>query len=147
MSLNQLLLFQLPVLRQGYLMYITGIAQASQVLSALETRADFRHFLLGDCSKGGQLSLCDFINRPLSHIQEVHGVLNVICNTTEYGTANRKAFEKILNGKLGKKCVLLITLKNKMNMEIHFIGFCTATKQVTLAMFLLHTVLSYNLCP
>lgn len=89
----------MPVLRQGYLMYINGIAQASHVLSALETRADFRHFLLGDQSQEGQLSLCDFINRPLSHMQDVSDVLSVIRDTTEYGTSNYKAFNEILKGK------------------------------------------------
>ena len=78
-------------------MYISGLQQASHVLSALETRADFRHFLLNDISQGRQLSLCDFINRPLIHLQEVCDVLTVIRDTTEPGHYN--AFNNILKGK------------------------------------------------
>ena len=89
---------------QAYEIYASGLSHASKVLARLEMSEQFRHFMLKTADKN-DLRLCEFINRPLRHIQELTGILRTIIDTTYPSSPDHTAFSQIVHG---KKTVLFI---------------------------------------
>ena len=94
-----MLLFQLPVICSAYTLYAQGLIHAASLIGSLEKNDQFCGFLLNVSQQGRELSLCDFINRPLVHIQELCGLLQIISSTTMPHSEERAMFFHILQGK------------------------------------------------
>ena len=94
----------MAVLCQAYEIYADGLLKASKVLSCLELNEQFRHFMLKAADKNN-LQLCEFINRPLRHIQELTGILRNILDTTFPSSQEYTVFSQIVQGKGFKYCL------------------------------------------
>ena len=90
--------FQLPILCQAFTLYSAGLPCASNVLSQLENNVQFHNFLKKTPSQGTELRLCDFINRPLHHVQELCGITRAILETTYPGSRDHVMYSRIVTG-------------------------------------------------
>ncbi|XP_060553687.1 uncharacterized protein LOC132714782 isoform X2 [Ruditapes philippinarum] len=91
-------LSKLPVICTAYALYARGLSHAASLLGSLEKNDQFCGFLLNVSQQGKEPSLCDFINRPLAHFQEVFGLLQIISTTTMPHSEERAMFYDILTG-------------------------------------------------
>jgi hypothetical protein len=88
------------VITTAYALYARGLSHAASLLGSLEKNDQFCGFLLNVSQQGKEPSLCDFINRPLAHFQEVFSLLQIISTTTMPHSEERAMFYDILTGKL-----------------------------------------------
>ncbi|XP_053407877.1 uncharacterized protein LOC123547611 isoform X2 [Mercenaria mercenaria] len=91
-------LSKLPVICGAYMTYTQGLSNTTSLLGSLEKNDQFCGFLLNVSREGKELSLCDFINRPLAHMQDLCGLLQIVCDTTMPHSEERAMFSDILLG-------------------------------------------------
>ncbi|XP_045190798.2 uncharacterized protein LOC123547613 [Mercenaria mercenaria] len=91
-------LSKLPVICGAYMTYTQGLSRTASLLGSLEKNDQFCGFLLNVSREGKELNLCDFINRPLAHMQDLCGLLQIVCDTTMPHSEERAMFSDILLG-------------------------------------------------
>ncbi|XP_045190793.2 uncharacterized protein LOC123547608 [Mercenaria mercenaria] len=91
-------LSKLPVICGAYMTYSQGLSRTASLLGSLEKNDQFCGFLLNVSREGKELSLCDFINRPLAHMQDLCGLLQIVCDTTMPHSEERAMLSDILLG-------------------------------------------------
>ncbi|KAL4231417.1 hypothetical protein ACF0H5_008995 [Mactra antiquata] len=96
--IGMIYLSKLTMICGAYVMYSKGLTNAATLLSNLEKSDQFCGFLLNVPNEGRDITICDFLNRPIHHIQEIYGLLQMISTTTMPHSEERDMFCDILRG-------------------------------------------------